>query len=62
MNDDELITAVREHRNKAPMTIPAEQVISRGRAARARRRLSGMTAALGVVAVAAFAATAACAG
>ena len=29
MNDNELLTAVREQRNTIPMTVPVEQVISR---------------------------------
>jgi hypothetical protein len=57
MNDDELITAVREQRNKIPMTTPVEQVISRGRAVRARRRIPGLAAALTVAAAAAVTAT-----
>ena len=55
MNDDELITAVREQRNKVPMTTPVEQVISRGRAMRARRRIPGLAAALAVAAASAVA-------
>jgi hypothetical protein len=59
MNDDELLTAVREQRTKVPMTVPVEQVISRGRALRARRRLiPGAAGALAVVAGAAVAVTA----
>ena len=55
MNDDELITAVREQRNKVPMTTPVEQIISRGHAVRARRRIPGLAGVLAVVAAAAFA-------
>lgn len=51
MNDDELLTKVREQRTKVPMTVPVEQVIRRGRAVRARRRVSS----LAVVAAAAVA-------
>jgi hypothetical protein len=51
MNDDELITIVREQRDKVPMTTPVEQVISRGRAVRARRRIPGMAGALAVTAL-----------
>jgi hypothetical protein len=58
MNDDELITIVREQRDKVPMTAPLEQVISRGRAVRARRRIPGMAGALAAAATAALAVTA----
>ncbi|MDR0341755.1 MAG: hypothetical protein LBI49_01350 [Nocardiopsaceae bacterium] len=58
MNDDELITAVREQRDKLPMTVPAEQVISRGRVLRARRRMAGLAGALAVVVATAVAFTA----
>jgi hypothetical protein len=54
MNDAELIMALREQRGKVPMTAPLEQIISRGRAVRARRRV-----ALAVVPVGAAAAVAA---
>ncbi len=37
MNDDEMTTMLREQRDKVPMTIPVEQIVSRGRAVRARR-------------------------
>jgi hypothetical protein len=50
MNDDELITVLREQRGKVPMTTPVEQIISRGRAVRARRRVPGVAAALGAAA------------
>jgi hypothetical protein len=56
--NDELITAVREQRNKVRMDTPVEQIIGRGRAMRARRRIPGMAGALAVAAVAAFAVTA----
>jgi hypothetical protein len=49
MNDDELLTAVREQRTKVPMTVPVEQVISRGRAVRARRRIPAAVGGLAVV-------------
>ena len=39
MNDNELITVLREQRGKVPMDTPVEQVIRRGRAVRARRRV-----------------------
>ena len=58
MNDDELITMVREQRTKVPMTVPVEQVISRGRAVRARRQLPGLAAVLAVAAAAVVAVTA----
>jgi hypothetical protein len=50
MNDEELITVVREQRNRVHMTAPVEQVISRGRAVRARRRIPAVAGALAVVA------------
>lgn len=55
MNDDELITVLREQRGRIPMTTPVEQIISRGRAVRARRRLPGVAAAAGTAAAAAVA-------
>ena len=55
MNDNELITALREQRGKVPMDTPVEQIISRGRAVRARRRIPRVAAALGAAAAAAFA-------
>jgi hypothetical protein len=58
MNDDELITIVREQRDKVPMTTPVEQVISRGRAVRARRRIPAMAGALAAAAATALAVTA----
>jgi hypothetical protein len=54
MNDDELITLVREQRTAVPMTTPVEEIVSRGRAVRARRRIP---AALAVAAAGAAAAT-----
>jgi hypothetical protein len=59
MNDDELITVLLEQRGKVPMTTPVEQIISRGRAVRARRRAPQAAAALGTAAAAAIAVTAA---
>ena len=50
MNDDELIMALREQRGTVTMTTPVEQIISRGRAVRARRRVPGAAAALGAAA------------
>jgi hypothetical protein len=55
MNDDELITAVREQRNKVHMTTPVEQIVSRGHAVRARRRIPGLAGALAVAAAAVIA-------
>ena len=55
MNDDELITVLREQRGKVPMTTPVEEIISRGRVVRARRRVPGAAAALGAAAAAGFA-------
>ena len=57
MNDNELLTAVREQWNKIPMTVPVEQVISRGRRLRARRRVPALAAALAVTAATAVAVT-----
>jgi hypothetical protein len=54
MNDDELLTVVREQRAKVAMTVPVEQIIRRGRAVRSRRRVSG----LAMLAAAVFAVTA----
>lgn len=54
MNDDELITAVKESVANAHMTIPAEQIISRSRAIRTRRRISGLAGALAVIVAAAI--------
>ena len=42
MNDDELLTRVREQRTRIAMTVPVEQIIRRGRVVRARRRASGL--------------------
>jgi len=58
MNDEELITAVREQRSKIHSATSVEQIIGRGRAVRARRRIPGAAAALGVVAGTAVALTA----
>jgi hypothetical protein len=56
MNDDELLTVVRDQRAKVPMTVPVEQVISRGRAVRARRRIPALAGALTAAAAAGAAA------
>lgn len=59
MTDDDLITLVREQRASVEMTTPVEQIIVRGRAVRARRRIPGLAAgALAVAAAAALAVTA----
>ncbi len=42
MNDDELLTKVREQRTRIAMTVPVEQIIRRGRGVRVRRRASGL--------------------
>ena len=48
MNDDELITLVREQRDKVPMTIPVEEIIIRGRSVRTQRLIPGVAGALAV--------------
>jgi hypothetical protein len=59
MTDDDLITLVREQRSNVRMDIPVEQIVGRGRALRARRRLPGVAAgALAVAAAATLAVTA----
>lgn len=58
MNDRELIAAVRESVANVQTATPVGQVVRRGRAVRARRRISGAAAALAVVAVVAVAVTA----
>jgi hypothetical protein len=58
MNDDELMTLVREQRGKVPMTTPVQEIIRRGRAVRARRRVPGLAAAVAVMAGTAVAVTA----
>ena len=55
MTDEELITMVREQRTSVPMTTPVEQIIGRGRAVRARRRIPGIAGALAGAAAAALA-------
>jgi hypothetical protein len=54
MNDDELLTKVREQQTMIAMTVSAEQIIRRGRVLRARRQASALT----VLAAAIFAAIA----
>jgi hypothetical protein len=58
MNDDELITAVKESVTSVHMDIPAGQIVSRSRAIRARRRLPALAGALAVAAGTALAVTA----
>jgi hypothetical protein len=55
MNDTELITAVRESLAGVRSSTPVEQIVSRGRAVRARRRIPGLAAALALAAGAAVA-------
>jgi hypothetical protein len=55
MNDHELITVLREQRGKVAMTTPVEQIISRGRAVRVRRRVPAVAAAVGAASAAAVA-------
>ena len=50
MNDDELITTVRESLTGVHSTTPVEQIVSHSRALRARRRIPGLVAALAVAA------------
>jgi hypothetical protein len=58
MNDEELMTAVRESFTDVHSSTPVEQIVSRSRAVRARRRIPGAAGALAVVAAAALAVTA----
>ncbi|MGO9082960.1 MAG: hypothetical protein ACLQDY_28690 [Streptosporangiaceae bacterium] len=58
MNNDELITTVRESVTDMHMTIPEEQIVSRSRAIRARRRVPAAAGALAVAAGTAVAVTA----
>jgi hypothetical protein len=55
MNDDEVITTVTEQRDKVHSHTSVDQIISRGRAVRARRRVPRVAAALGAVATVAAA-------
>ncbi|HEY6278898.1 MAG TPA: hypothetical protein VIX86_21505 [Streptosporangiaceae bacterium] len=55
MNDQELLTLVRESFTGVHTTTPLEQIVPRGRSVRARRRIPALTAALAVVAGAAVA-------
>jgi hypothetical protein len=58
MNDNELIALVRDQRGKVQMTTPVDEIISRGRAVRARRRIPAVAGAVAVAAGAAVAVTA----
>jgi hypothetical protein len=58
MNDNELITLVKESVTDVHMTVPEEQIMSRGRALRARRRIPVLGVALAGAAGAVLAATA----
>ena len=58
MNDEELITAVRESVTGVRMAIPEEQIARRSRAIRARHRIPAAAGALAVAAGAALAVTA----
>jgi hypothetical protein len=57
MNDDELITAVKESVTDVHMTIPAEQIVSRSRAIRTRRRIPVLAGTLAVAAATVLAVT-----
>jgi hypothetical protein len=57
MNDDELVTTVRQSVTGVHMTIPAEQIVGRSRAIRARRRIPVLATALGAAAAAVLAVT-----
>jgi hypothetical protein len=50
MNDDDVITAVQEQRDKVHSHTPVDQIISRGRTVRTRRRIPGAVSGLAVVA------------
>jgi hypothetical protein len=58
MNDQDLITAVRDSFTDVHSGTPVERIVARGRAVRARRRIPRLAAALTVAAAAAFAVTA----
>ncbi len=57
MNDNELITAVKESVAGVHMHLPTEQIVSRSRTIRARRRIPAVAGALAVVAGTALALT-----
>jgi uncharacterized iron-regulated membrane protein len=56
-NDEALATAVKESVSGVHMTVPVEQITSRSRARRFRRRICGMAGALAAVAAVALSAT-----
>jgi hypothetical protein len=58
MNDDDLITLVRDSFTGLHSATPADQILRRGRAVRARRRIPVLAGALAVVAAAALAVSA----
>lgn len=58
MNDNTVIAAVREPFTAVQMVTPVEQIVRRGRAVRARRRIAGLAAAAAVAAAATVAVTA----
>ena len=58
MNDDNLMTAVREPFTAVRMDTPAEQIVRRARAVRARRRILGLAGAVALAAGATVAVTA----
>ena len=55
MNDDKLMTTVKEPFAGVRMDTPVEQIMSRGRAVRARRRIPGVAGAMAVLAAVALA-------
>ena len=57
MNDNELITAVKESVTGVHMRVPAEQIVRRSRTIRARRRIPGVAGALALAAGTALALT-----
>ena len=57
MNDQELITAVKQSVSGVHMRVPAEQIVNRSRAIRSRRRIPAVVGALAVATGAAFAVT-----
>ena len=58
MNEDTLMTAVRDRFTAVRMDTPVEQIVRRGRAVRARRRILGLAGAAAVLAGATVAVTA----
>ncbi|MGH3255214.1 MAG: hypothetical protein ACRDOU_07350 [Streptosporangiaceae bacterium] len=57
MNDQELITAVKQSVSGVQMRVPAEQIVRRSRAIRSRRKIPAVVGVLAVAAGAALAAT-----